>query len=88
MFASCELCVLPRDSHLYWGVLPSVVCRGVIEEAQRGGQGPLGLSSHERGEKVLFIQRCVTPLLFGCTTQYWTTHVVHKIVYSNNCIYT
>ena len=30
------------------GVLPSVVCLGVVEETHRGGLGPIGLSSLEK----------------------------------------
>jgi hypothetical protein len=39
---------LRRTDHSSGGVPPTVVCLSVIEEPQRGGLGPLGLSSHEK----------------------------------------
>jgi hypothetical protein len=56
MFLSCECCVfsgrsLRRADHSSRGVLPSVVCLGVIvRPPYRGGPGPVGAVAPWRGE--------------------------------------
>jgi len=69
MSVSCECCVLSgrgllrRADHPLRGVLPSVVCRIVIEEPHREGISQIGVSSPEtEGKKLLSIADLYAPL--------------------------
>jgi hypothetical protein len=58
MSVPCECWVLSniglhRADRLSRGVIPSVMCLGVIEEPHREGQGPLELSNREK-KNILF----------------------------------
>jgi len=48
--------VLGWANHLFRGVLPSVVCRSVVEEPHEGGLVSLGVVRHEKRTINYFLQ--------------------------------